>query len=97
MDILTIAEWIIWTLLLLIILVLSWGHYDRAVRRGLSFHKATPRILIVGWVLILIFLFTGFSKLHILWIFPVSVFLIMSFVTQKAIQETEKKFKELKK
>jgi len=92
MNILPIAEWTIWALLFLITLILSWGHYFHAVQRGLPFHKATPRIIIFCWILILIFLFSGFNKLHILWIFPIGVFLIFSFITGKAIKETENKF-----
>lgn len=92
-----IAEWTVWILLLLATLTLSWRHYDRAVRRGLHFHKATPKILFLGWVLVLVFSLTSFSKLHILWILPISMFIVVNYIIQKAIRESGKKFSDLDK
>ena len=95
MSLLEVIGWVVWGILLVVTLWHSLGHYNRAVRKRLSFNKATPRIIAISWILVLVFVFTGLNKLHILWLYPVNVFIIFYLVTQKAIREAKEKFKDL--
>ena len=94
---LTIVEWSIWVLLFIATLLLSLGHYNRAVKQGSSFHKATPIIIFIGWTLVLIFIFTNISKFHIIWLYPIGIFITWFWVTQKAIHDAKKEFNHFKK
>lgn len=73
------------------------GHYINAVKQGKTFHKATPKIIFVGWFFILLFVLVNINKLHILWLYPISILIIIHLVNQKAFHEAEKEFKKNKK
>ena len=83
-------EWIVWGLLLLITLLYSAGHYVSAVKRGKKFHKATPKIILTGWIFIILFIFIDVSKFHILWLYPISIIIINYLVLQKAFNKLKK-------
>lgn len=62
--------WIVWSVLLLINLSLSWGIYDNH-RRGKWFPNQIETVAI--WYLILIWsAFSSLSKLHLLWLAPIA-------------------------
>ena len=96
-NILTAIEWLIWILLFTLTLLQSLGHYIGAIKRGQSFHKATPIIIFIGWFFVVIFAFTSINKFHILWLYPVSIFITTHLIIQKSVNGVEKEFQNLKK
>lgn len=97
MNMIVLAEWLIWVLLLSITVLLSLGHYERAVRKGLTFNKATPIIIFFGWILLVFFLVFGFNKLHILWVYPLGVALIVFIMINQSAHHALKKLKDQRK
>ena len=79
-------EWIIWSFLTISTILLSWGYYDKVIRRRLSFNKAIPPIIVFSWFLIIVFYISDLSKIHILWFFPIGIFFIISYINLKAFR-----------
>ncbi len=92
MDIVLIIQWLTWALLFIFVFLQSAGHYVRAVKRGHSFHKATPIIIFIGWFFVILFALTKINKFNILWLYPISVFITVHLINKKAINEVEKEF-----
>jgi len=84
MDIvLSIIGWVAWTFSTYLALSFAYG-CRRMIRSGRSFQWATAVQTFFWWVIAVVFLFTPFNKLHILWLLPVlffgAQFLVLSSV-----------------
>jgi len=74
MDIvLSIIGWVAWTFSVYLALSFAYG-CRRTVRSGQSFQWATAVQTFFWWVIAVVFLFTPFNKLHILWLLPTLFF-----------------------
>lgn len=75
-----IVGWILWCIVGWLTLSFSYG-CRRAIKGGKNFHIATGVQTFLWLLIVIIFLFTNWNKLHILWLIPV-VFLGSSFILQ---------------
>jgi hypothetical protein len=66
---LSILGWAVWALVAFLALSWSFGIRDYA-RKGESVPVATAVQTLFFWVIAVVFLFAGRSKLHILWVAP---------------------------
>jgi len=75
-----IIGWISWVFVFY--LAVTFAHSCRSWKRaGKSFMWPTAVFTFFVWVIAIVFLFSGFNKLHIIWITPVSFFLSTFLVT----------------
>lgn len=80
---LTIIGWIVWSVVA--ILAGAWAYGLRTfARTSQPFQMATAVQTLFLWIIALIFLLTDYSKLHILWVGPVS-FLAASFLALSGV------------
>ncbi len=67
---LSILSWTIWAIVAF--LALSWAYGLRVyTKKGQSVPIATAVQTFFLWVIAVVFLFSGYSKLHILWVAPI--------------------------
>lgn len=80
---LTILGWTVWGFIAF--LALSWVHGLRVyTKRGQSVPMATAIQTLFFWVVAVLFLFVGYSKLHILWLAPIC-FVASFFLTMRSV------------
>jgi len=68
--------WIIWTLLFIILISLSMA-LSTKFKYNQSTHKQTLNVILCGWAVLITFLLIDTSKVHILWVYPAVIVLII--------------------
>lgn len=89
-------EWIIWAFFTFVTLVIfaSWLKKKGEYRPGHIYNsdevlalKALPKIAFIESIILTIFLFIEYSKLHLLWIYPIIYFGIQMYFAKKMIKK----------
>ena len=95
-----VIEWGIWTVLVVYTLgiFINWFIKKKKYKHGAYYSKSevvslysTPRICMVGTVVLLGFLLTDISKLHLLWVYPVIYLAIRIWMTRKVEKSAQEK------
>ena len=77
-----IIGWVIWGILTFLGI---WGIFvnRRHVKSGRDFNFTGGMVIVFEWIFIVLFLVFDWSKLHIVWSFPITIFSVPFLVTQK--------------
>ncbi len=90
-----ILQWIVWTGLAIFTLTsfITWIYKKRSYQDACFYDTrevvallTIPRVVIAGTILLLVFLFVGVNKLHLLWLFPVTYFVINVMMARKVVK-----------
>lgn len=76
---LKVVGWALWTIVALLAVSWTWG-LRKYARVGAPFQMTTAVQTFFLWVIAITFLATSISKLHILWVGPVSLILAMLII-----------------
>jgi len=90
-----VLQWIVWTGLAISTLTsfITWIYKKRSYQDGCFYDTrevvallTIPRVVIAGTILLLVFLFVGVNKLHLLWLFPATYFFINVMMARKVVK-----------
>ena len=66
--------WILWTVVVYLALSFVYGT-RKYIRAGVPMQEATIVQTFFWWVIAIVFILTGWNKLHVLWIVPIAFYL----------------------
>ena len=97
------AEWVVWALLATHITVLftAWSVKKRGYKKGAFYDTRevitllfVPRFVILASALLIIFLLVSVNKLHLLWIYVVTYWLVLMRTTREVLRADERRLRE---
>jgi len=87
-----ILQWIAWTglAILTVTFFITWIYKKRSYQDGCFYDTGEvvalltiPRVVVAETILLLVFVFIGVNKLHLLWLFPAIYFVINVMMVAK--------------